>query len=212
MCCGVVVVVNLVMVVDVSSACAIGACMHRFARYRHILSDRLPQGGCCIALACDWSYLPQALIAFHTQASSSSSFDFALGSPSEGSDVEFQGLAEIGNAAPNAASEGSKSFLDVFNAKCIMRNKDQVVSQSSLGQEGPTLETRKALPDLRKWQDVAILRTAFDFANHGKAPQQHTPNVAHLPASEAKSRKIDQRSKRSIQQGVHSSTRGAIVV
>lgn len=136
-----------------------------------------------------------------------------MGTTSDDSDAVFDGLAQLGNPTSDSAGRGGKSFVDLFNAKCVLRNKDQVrhlgVSNTGERQSMSSIADRKALPDLRKWSDVAVLRTAFDFANHGVAPQVKSLSLAGVPGSEVASTKAAQRAKRSTQQGAHSSVRGA---
>ena len=96
-----------------------------------------------------------------------SSHDAMLGfSESSGESQAFDMPSTLSDASiPQASSPKRRKFVDVFNEKCVLRQRDTVVAKG-------TKKRKKAKPDLRRWRISSVLRRAFALETHLQGMQR----------------------------------------
>ena len=123
----------------------------------------------------------QAIAALGDSASDHASHDESCSSIFDmpDSDSDDSGAYDIPSSASShhdgdQPPQKRKRFTEVFNDKCVLRNRDLVLSKPS--SEASKRPRKKEAPDMRSWQLSGILRRAFstDGRLHGVQRSAHS--------------------------------------
>ena len=125
----------------------------------------------------------QAIAALGDSASDHASHDESCSSIFDmpDSDSDDSGAYDIPSSASSLHDSDQppqkrKRFTQVFNDKCVLRNRDLVLSKPS--SEASKRPRKKEAPDMRSWQLSAILRRTFSTDGN-----LHCFSILHTPVT-----------------------------